>query len=146
MVRKKPWQIGKENAMLQAWMWKHHRSDPQWRRVRLGVLPTKESNRIYMTILRWADAIYLKDGAVWIVEAKLRPDLGALGQLRGYAKLFKNTLEFKNYWDWPIKKILLTAGRDLNIIQMCTEDDIIYEYFPLEEVNKVRMELMQPVI
>lgn len=146
MVRKKPWQIGKENAMLQAWMWKFHRTDPQWRRVRLGVLPTKESNRMYMTMLRWADALYLKGGVVNLVEAKIRPDLGAMGQLNGYAKLFRNTLEFKNYWDWPIKKILLTAGRDLNIIQMCSEEGIDYIYFPLEEVNKVRMELMQPVV
>ena len=69
----------KETDMLNAWLWEKHRTDTQWRRIRLGVLPTKELARAYMTILRWADAIYLKDGVVHIVEAKLRADPGALG-------------------------------------------------------------------
>jgi len=146
MVRKRPWSPGKEKALVDAWLWAKHRTDPQWRRVRLGVLPTKESNRVYMTLLRWADAVFLNDGKVYIVEAKLRPDLGAIGQLQGYQKLFSQTLEFDAYKDWPVEMILLTTMPDLNIIELCSEKNIKYEIFTLEDVNRVRQELLQPVL
>jgi len=146
MVKLKPWRIGKENAMLQAWLWKHHRQDIQWRRVRLGVLPTKESNKMYACLLRWADAIFIKDGVVNIVEAKLRPDLGALGQLEGYKVLFSQTLEFSQYKEFPVRMILLTTMIDLVIVELCSKKEIAYEVFTLDDVNKVRTKLMQPVI
>ena len=132
--------------MLNAWLWEKHRTDVQWRRVRLGVLPTKELARMYMTILRWVDAIYLKDGVVDIVEAKLRAEPGALGQLKLYDKLFKQTPEFDQYKEWHIQKVLLTAVMDLNMAELASDEDIEYELFTLEDVNKTRMEMRLPVI
>ena len=146
MVLKKPWSVGKEKALLNAWLWDKHRSDPQWRRVRLGVLPTKESNRIYMTILKWADAVFLHRGIVYIVEAKIRPNFGAIGQLEGYADLFHNTLEFSNYKEWPVKLILLTTVVDLNTVELASKKGIQYEVFTMDDVNRVRRELLQPVL
>ena len=136
----------KESDMLNAWLWEKHRTDVQWRRVRLGVLPTKELARAYTTILRWADAIVLKDGIVYIVEAKLRASPGAIGQLELYKKLFKNTLEFTAYKEWPIKLLLLCSMIDLNIVEMCSDKEIIYKVFTLDEVNKTRMGLGQQVV
>ena len=86
----------KESDMLNAWLWEKHREDLQWRRVRLGPIPSKAMARMYMTMLRWADAVIVQDGIVYIVEAKLRPGPGAIGQLELYKKLFGNTLEFTN--------------------------------------------------
>lgn len=136
----------KETDLLNAWLWQFHRTDVQWRRVRLGVLPTKALARMYMTILRWADAIFLKDGIVHIVEAKLRPDLGAIGQLEGYEKLFKQTPEFSAYQNWPIQKILLTTMRDLNVIQLASDKEIQYVVYTQDEVNRTRTEQMLPVV
>lgn len=136
----------KETDMLNAWLWEKHRTDTQWRRVRLGVLPTKELARIYMTLLRWVDAIYLKAGVVYIVEAKLRADPGALGQLDLYEKLFRQTPEFDQYKTWPIQKVLLTSVMDLNMAELCSEKDVEYEMFTLEDVNKTRMVQMLPVV
>ena len=136
----------KESDMLNAWLWDKHRSDTQWRRVRLGVLPTKELARMYMTILRWADAIYLKDGIVHIVEAKLRAEPGAVGQLELYQKLFHNTLEFSDYKEWNIKLVLLSGVLDLNMAELCSDKDIRFEVFGEDEVNRVRKEMMLPVV
>ena len=136
----------KETDMLNAWLWDKHRFDTQWRRVRLGVLPTKELARIYMTLLRWVDAIYLKDGVVFIVEAKLRSEPGALGQLKLYEQLFKNTPEFDAYKNWPIQKVLLTAVMDLNMAELCSKENIEYELYTLEDVNKARMEMRLPIV
>ena len=136
----------KETDMLNAWLWQKHRFDIQWRRVRLGVLPTKELARIYMTLLRWVDAIVIHDAVVYIIEAKLRADPGALGQLELYKKLFLNTPEFEQYKLYPVQLVLLTSIVDLNMVELCTEKGVEYEVFSEEDVNKVRMALMQPIL
>ncbi len=136
----------KETELLNAWLWDKHRTDVQWRRVRLGVLPTKELARMYMTILRWVDAIYLDRGVVYIVEAKLRAEPGALGQLDLYEKLFKQTPEFTAYKEWHIQKVLLTAVMDLNMAELSSEKDVEYELYTLADVNKARMEMRLPII
>ena len=136
----------KETDMLNAWLWKKHRHDLQWRRVRLGVLPTKEWARMYMTILRWTDAIVVKDGVIRIVESKLRADPGALGQLELYKKLFYNTPEFSAYKEWDVELVLLTAVLDVNMVELCSEKNITYALFTEEQVNKVRIEMMLPTV
>ena len=136
----------KETDMLNAWLWEKHREDLQWRRVRLGVLPTKALARMYMTMLRWADAIVVKEGIVYIIEAKLRPSPGAIGQLELYKKLFANTLEFTQYREYPIQMVLLASIPDLAIAELCSEKDIIFEIFSQEDVNRTRMAMMLPVV
>lgn len=123
----------KESILLVRWLAKFHRTDLQWRRVRLGEVATKEEAKYYKVILRWCDAIFIKDGFVNIVEAKLRPSLGVIGQLQGYKKLFPVTPEFSQYKDWPVRMILLSSYLDLNIAELCRDKDIIYEVWDYEE-------------
>ena len=120
----------KESELLNAWLWAKHREDPQWKRVRLGMVPNPEMANMYKVILRWADAIFLHDGEVYIVEAKLRPGPGAVGQLELYGELFRRTPEFSMYETWPIHLVLLTAYQDLEMMSLCEKKGIIYEYFP----------------
>ncbi len=136
----------KETHVLNAWLWQNHRTAPQWLRVRLGQLPTNEMARMYMVLLRWADAIFLKDGVVHIVEAKLHAEPGAFGQLELYEELFRATPAFEQYKSWPIKKILLSAVLDLNIADLAAKKDVDYVVFTHDEVNKVRSEIGQQVI
>ncbi len=88
-----------------------------------------------MTLLRWADAIFIKDGIVHIVEAKLRPMPGALAQLELYNKLFPETPEFIQYKNWPRKLVFLTTILDTAIAEMTTEKGIDYEIFTEEEIK-----------
>ena len=136
----------KETHVLNAWLWQNHHTDLQWQRVRLGQLPTNEMARMYMVKLRWADAIVISDGFVNIIEAKLKAEPGAFGQLDLYADLFKATPAFMKYWNWPIKKILLSAVLDLNIADLAAKKDVTYVVFTHDEVNKVRAEIGQQVI
>jgi hypothetical protein len=142
----KKFRVGKEKAQLNAWLWKEHKTDIQWRNVRLGVLPTKELAKAYMSMLRYADAIYLKDGIVHIVEAKLRPNFGIIGQLEGYQMLFKQTPEFMAYQNWPIKLQILSSIMDIPIAQMASDKNMDFIVFTMKEVNKTRAELGQQVI
>lgn len=136
----------KESEMLNAWLWEKHKSDIQWRRIRLGVLPTKEMARMYMTLLRWADAIVISKGVLYIIEAKLRPMPGAIGQLELYQQLLKVTPEFSQYKNFPVKLVLLTSVIDLAMVEMCTNKGIAFEVFSEEDVNIVRKKMMLPVV
>ena len=122
----------KEGILLVKWLAKFHRTDLQWRRVRLGQVATKEEAKYYKVILRWADAVFVKDGEVYIVEAKLRPDLGVIGQLEGYKKLFPFTPEFTQYKNYNVRMILLSPFLDLNIAELCKDKDITYEVWDYE--------------
>jgi len=117
----------KESVLLTKWLAAFHRTSPQWKRVRLGQVANKEEAKLYKVILRWCDAIFIEDGTVYIVEAKLRPPFGVIGQLEGYGELFKVTPEFSQYSNWPVKLILLAPMLDLNIAELCKKKDITYE-------------------
>ena len=119
----------KESILLSRWLAKFHRTSPQWKRVRLGIPAFPEEAKYFQVALRWADAIFLQDGHVNIVEAKLKPDFGVIGQLEGYQKLFKVTPEFSSYQHWPIKLIILTPTIDYSIIELAKDKNIFYEHF-----------------
>jgi len=121
-----------ESVLLTKWLKTFHRTAPQWKRVRVGEVADKEEAKFYKVILRWCDAVFIEDGFVHIVEAKLRPDLGAIGQLEGYKELFKVTPEFSQYINYPIKMILLSATLDLNIAELCQKKDITFEVWKPE--------------
>ena len=119
----------KESILLSRWLARFHRTAPQWKRVRLGIPAFPDEAKYYQVALRWADAIFLEDGFMNIVEAKLKPDLGVIGQLEGYKELLKVTPEFSAYENWPVKMIILTPVLDLAIAEIAGKKDIIYEQF-----------------
>ena len=123
----------KESVLLTRWLADFHRTSIQWKRVRLGIPANPAEAKMYSVLMRWADAVFLENGIVYIVEAKLRPDLGTIGQLEGYDELFKVTPEFSAYANWPVKLVLLSPVMDLAIAQICSKKGIIYEvYKPAE--------------
>jgi len=123
----------KESDLVNKWVWTFHPTSLQWRRVRLGIVPTKEAAREYLVILRWADLVFVENGIVYIVEAKLRPNAGAIGQLEHYKLLFGRTPEFSQYWTYPIELILLTNYMDLEIVELCSQKGIKYEFWDIKE-------------
>lgn len=123
----------KESVLLTKWLAEFHRTSPQWKRVRLGVPANPEEAKYFQVLLRWADAVFIEDGFVNIVEAKLRPTPGAIGQLEVYKDLFKVTPEFSQYSENPIKLILLTPVLDLALADITKRKDIIMEIWkPLD--------------
>ena len=123
-----------ESELVNKWLWEEHRNSLQWRRVRLGPLPTHEMARMYMVTLRFADAIYIEDGYVNIVEAKLKPTAGVVGQLFQYRDLFPQTHEFSAYKDFSIRLILLTPFLALDVVEFCSKHDIKYELWDTDPV------------
>ena len=122
-----------ESILLTRWLATFHRDAPQWKRVRLGIPANPQEAKMYSVLMRWADAVFLEEGVVNIVETKLRPTLGAIGQLEGYKDLFKVTPEFKQFWNWPIKLILVSPIMDLAIGQITSKKNIEYDVWTPEE-------------
>lgn len=91
------------------------------------MVPTKAMARAYSVLMRFPDAIIFEDRKVHIVEAKLRPNAGACGQLEHYKELFYRTPEFKDFYSFPLEMILLTTYLDLDIVEFCSKKGILYE-------------------
>lgn len=125
----------------------NHGTAPQWKRVRLGPLPNVEMARAYKVTQRWADAVFVDDDTIHIVEAKMYPDASAFGQLELYATLIRDTPEFSAYTNLPVKLIFLTTKKDNPLFEMATQKGIAYEiYNPewVEEYLKKRFRLGVP--
>jgi len=127
----------KESDLVNMYLWDKHRNDLQWRRVRLGVVPNHEQARLYSVLLRWADAIVISDGQVLIIEAKLRPNPSAFGQLDLYEQLFRETPEFSAYESWPIRKQFLTTFPDLALVELASDKGVDYIIYPPLESSDV---------
>ena len=56
-----------------------------------------------------ADAVVLLPDRAIIIEALVRPEWWKIVQLEEYEKAFKVTEEFRDWWDKPVEKILLTT-------------------------------------
>jgi len=85
-----------------------------------------------------ADAIAFKDNKVYIIECIVRPaEWWKIQQLDTYAEAFRVTERFRDKWDWPIEKILLTtqtnpfmeaqaAARDIRVVKFTTTETEYY--------------------
>jgi len=115
-----------ENRLVWEYMIKYHPRALQWRRVRLGPYPEQEKSKLYSVLRRWADCVFVENKTVYILEAKMRAEPGAIGQLELYKKLFPDTPEFYQFRKYPIKLIFLTTIRDKVVEKLCKEKGIQY--------------------
>ncbi len=122
----------KESILLTKWLAEFHRTDKQWKRVRLGIPANPEEAKLYSVLLRWADAVVESKGKILIIETKLRPDLGAIGQLEGYKDLFKVTPEFSDYKNWPVEMVLVSPVMDFAIAEIASKKGITYDVYKPE--------------
>ena len=110
-----------ETQLQNSWLWQFHRDSPTWKKVRLGKVSNQFDAKIARVLLRFADAIFIEEDVVHIVETKISPKADAIGQLLLYEQLFPQTPEFSKYKDFPIKKIFLTTRED-GAIRKLAED------------------------
>ena len=119
----------RENRLVSEWLLKTHPNALQWRRVRVGPLPEGPDAAMYGIVRRWADIVFKDEEGVHIIEAKMRPDPGAISQLQVYARLFPTTPEFREYWGLPLHLHLLTTSKDPVVLELAQEQGIHYEIY-----------------
>jgi len=113
-----------ETQLQNSWLWQFHRNSPTWKKVRLGRVANQSDAAIQKVLLRFADAIFVEENIVHIVETKISPSADAIGQLLLYERLFPETPEFSAYKDFPIKKIMLTTREDPAIRKLAEDNGI----------------------
>ena len=74
----------------------------------------------------YPDKIFIEDGVVYVLEAKIKRVSSAIGQLLLYNKLFPDTPEFFFAKDFPRKMIMLTALNNDIIEGMAKDHNIEY--------------------
>lgn len=132
----------KETRLLNAWLDEFRPNVPKIKRCRLGMARNPEHARELKVLLKWADCVIINDGFLEIVEAKIKPNLSAIGQLKGYEKLLRQTPEFEKYSWWPVRLILLSMFYDPEIARIAREEGI---EFIVYDNPKLRNELIKPM-
>ena len=66
---------------------------------------------------RWTDAIFVENGALNLVEAKINPDPGIFSQLIHYARKIRADPEFATFASSPLNLIALVYNDDPSVAQ-----------------------------
>ena len=86
---------------------------------------------LYMVTGKWADAIIFLPSRTIIVEAKLKVNASALGQILLYHELFRKTPRFRDRWTKPIELAVVYAFPDAQVIQALRARGVLcYHYCP----------------
>lgn len=64
---------------------------------------------------RWVDAIYIGNGQLYLVEAKMDPDPGVFSQLIHYARKLRMDPQWASYSGTPLNLIALGAADDPSV-------------------------------
>ena len=129
MAEKRRRNFPAEAKMVNEWIQKSHPFSLQWRRVRLGPLPDARKPSYYTQLRRFVDLVFVENGIVYLVEAKVRPDPGGISQLELYNELFPQTPEFSHYHQNERKMIFLTSMVDEVVKKLCRDREIEYITF-----------------
>jgi len=143
----------RETRLLSEWMSKTYPDDTVMYRVRLGEFPAwarpgierGAPAEIYMIYQRWADAIVLRKTEILIIEAKIRLEPGVISQIKLYGQLLPKTATFSEFKELPIRLIILTAMRDLEVEALAASEGIEIAVFSpdwvidyLKEIKRYR--------
>jgi hypothetical protein len=119
----------REARFLNEWLMIKFPTALQWKRVRLGPIPDKDLGSLMKITLRWVDAVVFDGNTVFLIEAKLKSDLGAISQLKEYRMLFRDTPEFSILRDKPVEMILLIPFEWVDLINAAKREGIRVEIF-----------------
>lgn len=128
----------RERRLVNEWLRVAHREHIQKTRVRVGPAIDHPEAKALVVLMRWVDALVYDGNNVILVEAKLRPDAGAIGQLEHYRDLFIQTPDYKLWWDLPVKLVLLSALRSRDIEEICAKKGIEFVLFRPAWVDELR--------
>lgn len=133
----------RETRLLNEWLWLYHRNTPTWKNVPLGSFHVEKGMREFMSKSPRADAIYVEEDTVFIVEAKIVDELKGIAELEMYKALFPGTPAFSQYHDLPIELVLLRARERPEVSQMAIDKNITPVTFTPSWVQEYLDELIK---
>jgi len=117
MPEKKPY-VRWEDKMIREWILKAHPNNLAFKHAKVGKDPTGPNAKYMLCCKRYPDIIFKDGNEIFIVEAKMKPEVGALSQLELYMQLFPETPMFTEWKDLKVFGILLTAMPDKQLTKL----------------------------
>lgn len=115
----------RERRLLGEWMWEFHPDVRANYNYPLGAYAEPLGYRAYMSRAPRCDVLWIENGELTIVEAKLVDEFKGIAELMNYRRLVPKTTSLKEYWDMPINLILLRAREKEDVTDAAIESDII---------------------
>lgn len=125
-----------ERHLVQKWLETYHPNVLQWKRPRVGPIPGRAPDKYKGVRRGWPDIIFKENNIIYIVEAKVRPQAAACGQLKEYERLWPLTPEFSEFRDLPVRLISLTTRDEVIVRETCEAFGIEYVIFTTPEVEE----------
>ena len=76
---------------------------------------TQAQANLARVLNRWADTVFLENGTVNLVEAKMRPDPGIFSKLVHCARKLRLDPTWSAYASWPMNLIAVVAADDPSV-------------------------------
>lgn len=132
-----------ERRLLGEWLWEFHRETPVIYNAPMGDYNVEKGYKIYNVKAPRADAIYLEDDEIYIVEAKVVDEFKGIAELENYKRLFKRTAHFMPWHDKKVNLILLVAREKPDVTEMCEEKDILKVIYTPDWVKEYLVDLVK---
>jgi len=115
----------REWRLLSWWLATFHPNAEIWMNLRVGPTApivgatqmTRALENLSRVRNRWVDALFLEDGELNLVEAKLQPDPGIFSQLIHYARKLRIDPAWSEYAETPLNLIALVYHNDESVAQ-----------------------------
>jgi hypothetical protein len=127
-----------ETRLVNEWLATQGLTMRPWKKARVGPLPDGPLARMYTVVQRYVDAIFVKDGTVYFLEAKLRPSAGDAGKLQYANRVFPETADFAELHGLPRKMIFLTTLEDPIMRKFYEDQGIEYVVYAPDWAKEVK--------
>jgi hypothetical protein len=132
-----------EAGLVSAYLQQYYPDDLTMTHVRLGAIQselppgtlTDSELALAGQFRRWADALVVRQYELVLIEGAIRPALGDISILMGYALLLKVTPELVRYRDLPLRIELVAAIEDPVVSMMAYQQGINFVLFTTPEVD-----------
>ena len=127
----------REMQLVNEWLAANFQDATIFTRMRLGTIdlgknappPDSPEARAMTLWRRWADAVVITPRTVYVLEGKIRPDVGVLSQIELYLKLVPVTPELYPYLDRDVKGLLLCAVHDPQLSALAVDKGFEYQVY-----------------
>lgn len=126
-----------QKRLLAEYLDSHYAKYPHRQHVRLGqippelILPDMSPAEIPLAgqWRKWADGVVIKPKKVIIIEAAIVPKASDISELKMYKSLFKQTPEFRQYRDLPVRMELVYVVNDPIILDIARRQKVRAVHF-----------------
>jgi len=148
-----------EADFLNEYLASRYRGEMIFSRLRLGTVPATAipptadiwERKVWGNIRFWADAVVVTDQKLILIEAKIKPSPGVLGQIEIYRRLLPQTPELKPFFPRDVEAQLVYCIEFPLIVALAREKGIRAIQFPYSRLRewmeqKTPREKMVPIL